>query len=44
MWLIGLSPLPNFVRRKHRVALWVLTKFMLYHLYLKRRKTHVLAA
>jgi hypothetical protein len=30
----GLSPLPNFVRRLHRVALWVLSKITLYHLYL----------
>jgi hypothetical protein len=30
----GLSPLPNFVRRKKRVALWVLAKITLYHLYL----------
>lgn len=28
----GLSPLPNFVRRLHRVALWVLGKITLYHL------------
>jgi hypothetical protein len=40
----GLSPLPNFVRRKHRVALWVLTKITLYHLYLNLRKSHALAA
>jgi hypothetical protein len=40
----GLSPLPNFVRRKHRVALWVLTKIMLYHLYLNLRNPQTLAA
>jgi DDE family transposase len=40
----GLSPLPNFVRRRHRVALWVLSKITLYHLYLNLRNHHALAA
>src|SRR5688572_827449 len=30
----GLSPLPNFVRRLHRVRLWVSVKVLLYHAYL----------
>lgn len=33
----GLSPLPNFVRRRHRVGLWVLAKLVLYHLCLIHR-------
>jgi hypothetical protein len=40
----GLSPLPNFVRRKNRVCLWVLTKITLYHLYLNLNKRQTLAA
>jgi hypothetical protein len=40
----GLSPLPNFVRRRYRVALWVLTKITLYHLYLNLRNSRALAA
>jgi hypothetical protein len=40
----GLSPLPNFVRRRHRVAMWVLTKITLYHLYLNLSKPRALAA
>jgi hypothetical protein len=40
----GLSPLPSCVRRKHRVGMWVLTKIMLYHLYLILRKQQALAA
>jgi hypothetical protein len=38
----GLSPLPNFVRRRRRVSMWVLTKITLFHLYLY--KSHALAA
>jgi len=33
----GLGPLPNFVRRKHRVHRWVAAKLTLYHLYLRMR-------
>jgi len=40
----GLSPLPNFVRRKDRVAMWVLSKLTLYLLYLKLRQQQALAA
>ncbi len=40
----GLSPLPNHVRRLHRVRLWVLSKITLYHLYLKLRQQKALAA
>lgn len=40
----GLSPLPNFVRRRRRVALWVLAKITLYHLYLILHKLKALAA
>jgi hypothetical protein len=40
----GLSPLPNHVRRIQRVALWVLSKITLYHLYLKLRQQKALAA
>jgi hypothetical protein len=40
----GLSPLPNFVRRKHRVARWVLAKITLYHLALILRPAQKLAA
>jgi hypothetical protein len=40
----GLSPLPNHVRRLHRVRLWVLSKITLYHLYLNLRQQNALAA
>ena len=40
----GLSPLPNFVRRKPRVARWVLAKITLYHLALILRRAQTLAA
>jgi hypothetical protein len=40
----GLSPLPNHVRRLHRVRLWVFSKITLYHLYLKLRQHKALAA
>jgi hypothetical protein len=40
----GLSPLPNFVRRQRRVAMWVLAKITLYHLYLILRQQQALAA
>jgi hypothetical protein len=40
----GLSPLPNFVRRKHRAQRWVLAKITLYHLALILRQTQKLAA
>ena len=40
----GLSPLPNFVRRKQRVARWVLAKITLYHLALILRQAQTLAA
>ena len=40
----GLSPLPNHVRRLHRVRLWVLSKITLYHLYLMLRQEKALAA
>ena len=40
----GLSPLPNHVRRLHRVRLWVLSKITLYHLYLNLRQQKALAA
>jgi len=40
----GLSPLPNFVRRKDRVAMWVLSKLTIHHLYLKLRQQEALAA
>jgi IS5 family transposase len=33
----GLAPLPNFVRRLHRVRLWVMAKITLYHLHLTLR-------
>ncbi len=35
----GLTPLPNSVRRLHRVTLWVTAKVTLYHLFLLLRKT-----
>lgn len=40
----GLSPLPNFVRRRRRVARWVLAKIALYHLALILRQHQQLAA
>jgi hypothetical protein len=40
----GLSPLPNFVRRKVRVKRWVLAKIVLYHLALILREQQKLAA
>jgi len=40
----GLSPLPNCVRRLHRVQRYVATKIMLYHLYLVIRNTQKHAA
>ena len=40
----GLSPLPNFVRRRRRVTLWVNAKITLYHLHLIRRQQQTLAA
>ena len=40
----GLSPLPNFVRRRHRVARWVLAKITLYHLALTLRQAQTLVA
>jgi hypothetical protein len=40
----GLSPLPNFVRRRTRVERWVLAKVTLYHLYLMLRARQALAA
>ena len=40
----GLAPLPNFVRRRNRVAMWVLSKLTLYHLYLKLCQQEALAA
>lgn len=40
----GLSPLPNFVRRRPRVARWVLAKITLYHLALILRRQQQLAA
>lgn len=40
----GLSPLPNFVRRRRRVTLWVLAKITLYHLHLILRQQQALAA
>lgn len=40
----GLAPLPNFVRRRHRVAMWVLAKVTLYHLYLVLRQPKLKAA
>lgn len=40
----GLAPLPNSVRRLRRVALWVLGKITLYHLYLNLRQGRTLAA
>jgi hypothetical protein len=40
----GLSPLPNCVRRRCRVARWVLAKITLYHLALILRQTQKLAA
>jgi len=40
----GLAPLPNFVRRLPRVALWVLAKLTLYHIYLNMRNDNCLAA
>jgi hypothetical protein len=40
----GLAPLPNCVRRKCRVARWVLAKITLYHLALILRQTQKLAA
>lgn len=40
----GLSPLPNFVRRRRRVAMWVLAKITVYHLCLMLRARRALAA
>jgi hypothetical protein len=40
----GLSPLPNFVRRRRRVTRWVLAKITLYHLHLNLRQLKTLAA
>lgn len=40
----GLGPLPNCVRRLHRVTLWVTAKITLYHLLLRRRNTLTKAA
>ena len=35
----GLAPLPNWVRRRRRVTLWVTAKIALYHLYLSLAKS-----
>lgn len=40
----GLSPLPNFVRRKPRVTMWLTAKIALYHLHLILRQQQALAA
>jgi Transposase DDE domain len=40
----GLSPLPNFVRRRRRVKRWVQGKLILYHLHLNLRLSKAQAA
>lgn len=40
----GLSPLPNFVRRRRRVRRWVQTKIVLYHLSRNLSQHNVIAA
>lgn len=40
----GLAPLPNFVRRLHRVTRWVTAKITLYHMHLVLRRNLTKAA
>ena len=40
----GLAPLPNWVRRQHRVERWITAKIVLYHLHLAFKKRAQLAA
>ena len=40
----ALAPLPNFVRRLHRVQRWIAAKILLYHAYLNLRQEKAAAA
>jgi hypothetical protein len=40
----ALAPLPNFVRRLHRVRRWIAAKVLLYHAYLNLRREKAAAA